>query len=222
MANCVQCGRQLPALTFGKKLCQWCVQHEAAQRGEDSPIQRVEPAPWIAAAVQFDGGHASHFRNQRRGIRRHDFGWRFAHRANNGATGALGSELRTSYYRRPVVAVVELCIRAHRHHSHRVQYVVSMGSGQGSRVGLRSLDVWCGVSDHRRSGERNQPRLESWRHKRGSFWSNLRNCRSADRVILPGRILPAKSGGVGTAAKCAMLLQLCWLCLSATTSFLGR
>ena len=47
MANCVQCGRQLPALTFGKKLCQWCVHHEAAQRGEDSPIQRVEPAPWL-------------------------------------------------------------------------------------------------------------------------------------------------------------------------------
>src|SRR5712692_7954221 len=46
MANCVQCGRQLPGLSFGKKLCQWCVQHEAAQRGEDSPIQRVEPAPW--------------------------------------------------------------------------------------------------------------------------------------------------------------------------------
>src|SRR5216683_5464165 len=46
MANCIQCGRQLPALTFGKKLCRWCVQHEAAQRGEDSPIQRVEPAPW--------------------------------------------------------------------------------------------------------------------------------------------------------------------------------
>jgi membrane associated rhomboid family serine protease len=46
MANCIQCGRQLPGLTFGKKLCQWCVQHEAAQRGEDSPIQRVETAPW--------------------------------------------------------------------------------------------------------------------------------------------------------------------------------
>jgi rhomboid protease GluP len=46
MANCVQCGRQLPGLTFGKKLCQWCVQHEAAKRGEDSPIQRVETAPW--------------------------------------------------------------------------------------------------------------------------------------------------------------------------------
>src|SRR5271154_5517719 len=47
MANCSQCGRQLPALTMGKKLCEWCVEHEAAQRGEDSPIQRVEPAPWV-------------------------------------------------------------------------------------------------------------------------------------------------------------------------------
>ena len=47
MANCVQCGRQLPGLSFGKKLCQWCVQHEAAQRGEDSPVQRVEAAPWV-------------------------------------------------------------------------------------------------------------------------------------------------------------------------------
>ena len=46
MANCVQCGRQLPALSFGRKLCQWCVQNEAAKRGEDTPIQRVEPAPW--------------------------------------------------------------------------------------------------------------------------------------------------------------------------------
>ena len=47
MANCARCGRQLPALTFGKKICQWCVQHEAAQRGEDGPVQRVEPAPWM-------------------------------------------------------------------------------------------------------------------------------------------------------------------------------
>lgn len=47
MAKCVQCGRQLPALSFGRKLCQWCVQHEAAQRGEDTPVQRVEVAPWM-------------------------------------------------------------------------------------------------------------------------------------------------------------------------------
>ncbi|MGO8985399.1 MAG: rhomboid family intramembrane serine protease, partial [Terriglobales bacterium] len=47
MANCVQCGRQLPGLSFGKKLCQWCVQNEAAKRGEDLPVQRVETVPWM-------------------------------------------------------------------------------------------------------------------------------------------------------------------------------
>src|SRR5580693_2723073 len=49
MANCIRCGRQLPPLSFGKKICQWCVQHEAAQRGEvvDEPVQRVMPAPWV-------------------------------------------------------------------------------------------------------------------------------------------------------------------------------
>lgn len=48
MANCVQCGRQLPAFSF-KKICQWCVQHEAAQRGEvgEDAKQRVMPAPWV-------------------------------------------------------------------------------------------------------------------------------------------------------------------------------
>ena len=46
MANCIRCGRQLPSLSFGKKICQWCVQHEKAQRGEDVSFQRVEAAPW--------------------------------------------------------------------------------------------------------------------------------------------------------------------------------
>jgi rhomboid protease GluP len=48
MANCIRCGRQLPPFSF-KKICQWCVQHEAAQRGEESdePKQRVMPAPWV-------------------------------------------------------------------------------------------------------------------------------------------------------------------------------
>src|SRR5579859_551124 len=48
MANCIRCGRQLPPFTF-KKICQWCVQHEAAQRGEDADEvrQRVMPAPWV-------------------------------------------------------------------------------------------------------------------------------------------------------------------------------
>src|ERR1700733_3875418 len=49
MANCIRCGRQLPPLMFGKKICQWCVQHEAAQRGEvvDDEKQVVLPAPWV-------------------------------------------------------------------------------------------------------------------------------------------------------------------------------
>ena len=48
MANCIRCGRQLPPLIF-KKICQWCVQHEAAQRGEDSDEEKqpVIPAPWV-------------------------------------------------------------------------------------------------------------------------------------------------------------------------------
>ncbi len=49
MANCIQCGRKLPGLTFGKKICQWCVQHEAAQRGDEGEDakQIVMPAPWV-------------------------------------------------------------------------------------------------------------------------------------------------------------------------------
>lgn len=49
MAKCAQCGRQLPAFSFGKRICQWCVQHEAAQRGEipEDAVQVVMPAPWV-------------------------------------------------------------------------------------------------------------------------------------------------------------------------------
>ena len=48
MANCIRCGRQLPAFSF-RKICQWCVRHEAAQRGEvdDEAIQPVMAAPWV-------------------------------------------------------------------------------------------------------------------------------------------------------------------------------
>jgi rhomboid protease GluP len=49
MANCERCGRQLPGFTFGKKICQWCVQHEAAQRGEvrEDARQPVMRTPWV-------------------------------------------------------------------------------------------------------------------------------------------------------------------------------
>jgi membrane associated rhomboid family serine protease len=49
MANCIKCGRQLPGLSFGKKICPWCRQHEAYQRGEvpDDAPQTVMPTPWV-------------------------------------------------------------------------------------------------------------------------------------------------------------------------------
>jgi rhomboid protease GluP len=48
MANCIRCGRQLPPFSF-KKICQWCVQHEKAQRGEDvdDAPQPVIRQPWV-------------------------------------------------------------------------------------------------------------------------------------------------------------------------------
>jgi rhomboid protease GluP len=46
MANCIRCGRQLPSFSF-KKICQWCVQHEAAQRGEGNDYQPVITQPWV-------------------------------------------------------------------------------------------------------------------------------------------------------------------------------
>lgn len=49
MANCIRCGRQLPGFSFGKKICQWCAQHEAYQRGEvaEDAKQPVMPTPWV-------------------------------------------------------------------------------------------------------------------------------------------------------------------------------
>jgi membrane associated rhomboid family serine protease/Tfp pilus assembly protein PilF len=48
MANCVQCGRKLPAFSF-RRICQWCVQHEAAQRGDvdEDAKQPVMAVPWV-------------------------------------------------------------------------------------------------------------------------------------------------------------------------------
>lgn len=59
MANCIRCGRQLPPLMFGKKICQWCVQHEAAQRGElaDDAPQPVMAAPWVRRQSTFSLTH---------------------------------------------------------------------------------------------------------------------------------------------------------------------
>lgn len=49
MANCIKCGRNLPGLSFGKKLCSWCVQYEKVKAGvdPDDGVQRVETPPWL-------------------------------------------------------------------------------------------------------------------------------------------------------------------------------
>jgi membrane associated rhomboid family serine protease/Tfp pilus assembly protein PilF len=50
MANCVQCGRSMPAFSLKKK-CAWCEQYNAAQRGEEVPdVQPVMRAPWQQSA----------------------------------------------------------------------------------------------------------------------------------------------------------------------------
>jgi len=49
MANCIRCGRQLPPLSF-KKICEWCVRHEAAQRGEGDDRQPVITRPWLRSS----------------------------------------------------------------------------------------------------------------------------------------------------------------------------
>lgn len=53
MANCVQCGRKLPPFSFGRKVCQWCTEYEAAKRGEasDDSVQKVMPMPWAGAGA---------------------------------------------------------------------------------------------------------------------------------------------------------------------------
>jgi rhomboid protease GluP len=49
MAKCAQCGRNLPAFSF-RKICDWCVRHEAALRGEEpeDAVQHVMPVPWAS------------------------------------------------------------------------------------------------------------------------------------------------------------------------------
>jgi len=46
MAKCIRCGRNLPGFSFGNKICTWCKQYEAAQRGESSGYQPVMTTPW--------------------------------------------------------------------------------------------------------------------------------------------------------------------------------
>jgi rhomboid protease GluP len=61
MAQCIRCGRVVSGFGFGRRICVWCKQHEAAQRGEETrfqppittPWQRREPMPMIATQAIF-------------------------------------------------------------------------------------------------------------------------------------------------------------------------
>ena len=75
MANCVQCGRQLPALSFGGK-CQWCKQHEAAQRGRRYTHSASRSRALDAPAVKLNGSYSGDFWYQRGCLHRHVVGWR--------------------------------------------------------------------------------------------------------------------------------------------------
>lgn len=48
MANCIRCGRQLSGFGF-RRICPWCQQHEAEQRGEirEDARQPVIRTPWV-------------------------------------------------------------------------------------------------------------------------------------------------------------------------------
>jgi membrane associated rhomboid family serine protease/Flp pilus assembly protein TadD len=52
MAKCTKCGRQLPSFSLGRRICEWCVRHEAMQRGEepDDAVQPVMPVPWTSTS----------------------------------------------------------------------------------------------------------------------------------------------------------------------------
>jgi membrane associated rhomboid family serine protease/Tfp pilus assembly protein PilF len=52
MANCAQCGRKLPPFSF-QKICEWCVRHAAAQRGDEpeDAVQPVMPVPWARSTT---------------------------------------------------------------------------------------------------------------------------------------------------------------------------
>ena len=57
MAKCSSCGRNIGGFSFGKKLCQWCVEYEKQQRGEAKPddYQRVMPTPWKSGTHALGG-----------------------------------------------------------------------------------------------------------------------------------------------------------------------
>ena len=189
MANCIRCGRQLPPILFGKKICQWCVQHEAAQRGEldEDAKQPIIAAPWVRRRIQHYC-HTGNTRRQRDGLYRHGAGQRALARLHWKSDGALRRELRPLHTFRRLVAIAHLHVLAWRAHAHRFQHVVPVGSGYAMRTSLRTLDVRRDLSDHGDCGGRNQCCVESSGFERGRIRRDLRTGWGTDRIVLSRRI----------------------------------
>src|SRR5512142_491806 len=52
MADCTQCGRQMPPFSL-KKICKWCVAYQAAQNAPESDVEVRQPVmvkPWERTA----------------------------------------------------------------------------------------------------------------------------------------------------------------------------
>src|SRR5580693_2566262 len=138
MANCIRCGRKLPPMSF-KKICQWCVHHEAVQRGEDSNApQPVMAAPWvrrgessISLTQMFFGASVAVF-----------IAMVLASGPSLDFTGQVMVHFGANYG--PYTLSGQWWRPAHR-----LQHVVSVGPGRACRVALWPLDFRRDLPHHR-------------------------------------------------------------------------
>ena len=163
MANCIRCGRQLPPLSF-KKICQWCAQHEAAQRGEDSDEEKqvVIPAPWVRVGqssisltqILFGANIAVFLAMVLASGFSFDFSGEMAVR--------FGANYGPLHLVRPMVAPGHVYVPPPWHLAYRFQYVVPVGSRGYGGVPLRRWTFAADIPDHGTCWRLGEHRVEPW------------------------------------------------------------